>query len=233
MASGSWSPGRAPTKGTRGGIRRVIYKEGQIKIRGGGKNWSWLPSQEQESIQVLIQLENEWYCSELGGTVQVNKAGHFRARDAAAPPACPSQVCGNRIVEAGEACDDGNLNDEDGCTALCEVSTCEGESFATTFEAIQSVVFEGYGCDEALFCHGSAGNPAGDLLLLAGESYDNLVDIPADNGQASDPRVKPGEPAQSYLYQKLAAATLNTHTALRTLHAAFITRPSTGSGAFP
>jgi cysteine-rich repeat protein len=31
----------------------------------------------------------------------------------------PSPACGNGLVEAGEACDDGNRNDRDGCTARC------------------------------------------------------------------------------------------------------------------
>ena len=28
-------------------------------------------------------------------------------------------ICGNGIVEPGEQCDDGNLNDGDGCSSLC------------------------------------------------------------------------------------------------------------------
>jgi len=29
-------------------------------------------------------------------------------------------VCGNGIVEEGEACDDGNENDEDACLSTCQ-----------------------------------------------------------------------------------------------------------------
>jgi len=35
-----------------------------------------------------------------------------------------SDVCGNGVVEAGEACDDGNADDADGCTEACEITTC-------------------------------------------------------------------------------------------------------------
>ena len=44
-----------------------------------------------------------------------------------APSSCPSwrrschrPVCGNRVVENGEACDDGNLTSGDGCSASCQ-----------------------------------------------------------------------------------------------------------------
>jgi len=39
------------------------------------------------------------------------------------PPEPPSQ-CGNGIVERGEGCDDGNLNNEDDCTTLCQAARC-------------------------------------------------------------------------------------------------------------
>ncbi|MBX3028118.1 DUF4215 domain-containing protein [bacterium] len=32
---------------------------------------------------------------------------------------CPPPVCGNRIRESGEECDDGNAADGDGCSANC------------------------------------------------------------------------------------------------------------------
>jgi cysteine-rich repeat protein len=32
---------------------------------------------------------------------------------------CPAAVCGNRIREGGEECDDGNTDDGDGCSASC------------------------------------------------------------------------------------------------------------------
>ena len=46
--------------------------------------------------------------------------------------ACGEQVvvreteatCGNERVEAGEACDDGNEDNADGCTNACEIARC-------------------------------------------------------------------------------------------------------------
>ena len=40
----------------------------------------------------------------------------------AGPP--PPPKCGNGVVETGEACDDGNLVDGDGCSAHCGPDTC-------------------------------------------------------------------------------------------------------------
>lgn len=37
--------------------------------------------------------------------------------------ACPAAVCGNNVVEEGEACDDGNKADGDGCSASCAVES--------------------------------------------------------------------------------------------------------------
>jgi len=34
------------------------------------------------------------------------------------------RVCGDGILVSGEACDDGNLDDTDGCTSTCEIAVC-------------------------------------------------------------------------------------------------------------
>src|SRR5690606_26108338 len=41
--------------------------------------------------------------------------------------ACPKPVCGDGVVDAelGEACDDGNNIDADGCEADCSLPACE------------------------------------------------------------------------------------------------------------
>lgn len=36
-------------------------------------------------------------------------------------PECVNPGCGNNVLEPGEACDDGNLADDDGCAAVCTV----------------------------------------------------------------------------------------------------------------
>jgi cysteine-rich repeat protein len=40
----------------------------------------------------------------------------------------PDPVCGNGVVEAGEACDDGNDDDTDECTSACAAAAC-GDGF--------------------------------------------------------------------------------------------------------
>ncbi len=68
-------------------------------------------------------------------------------------------------------------------------------SYATD---IQAMIFN-VGCLEPSACHGDA--PSGGLSL-AGNAYDRLVGVPSTiNGQ---PRVIPGDPDGSLLYQKLA-----------------------------
>ena len=46
---------------------------------------------------------------------------------------CTLSACGDGVLneEAGEACDDGNLDDDDGCSATCEVEEAPGTSSST------------------------------------------------------------------------------------------------------
>jgi cysteine-rich repeat protein len=37
-------------------------------------------------------------------------------------------VCGNSIVEGGEQCDDGNLNNGDGCSSICKIEAICGDA---------------------------------------------------------------------------------------------------------
>jgi len=83
-------------------------------------------------------------------------------------------------------------------------STGDGEckSFDSTFDAIQTSVFEGQGCTNDT-CHGSA--RSGGLDLRAGFAYSELLEKKSTG--TSLVRVQPGAPTESYLYLKLAAAT--------------------------
>jgi cysteine-rich repeat protein len=114
---------------------------------------------------------------------------------------CPAPVCGNGIQEAGEACDDGNSYDSDGCHNDCTKNNCQ--VFASTFDLIQQAIFENHGCTNDL-CHGSARQ--GGLDLRRGSAYANLVDA---QSQASPlKRVEPGDEDRSLLWLKLTAVTL-------------------------
>ena len=108
-------------------------------------------------------------------------------------------MCGDREVELGEDCDDGNLVEDDGCTRQCTVGNCRGEAFASTFEAIQSRVFERHGCTAAL-CHGSEPGQGG-LNLSPAAAYRELLEVPAEGSAFK--RVEPAQPRQSALWLKL------------------------------
>jgi len=94
-------------------------------------------------------------------------------------------------------------------SAIAAPSTCE-EHFDSTFDLIQTVIFERHGCT-SVTCHtGTA--PAGGLDLTRGVSYDNLVDQPPQSiPTESHPglaRVVPGNKARSLLWLNVASATL-------------------------
>lgn len=194
--------------GSRGGITRATFKNGKFRFKAKGKNWPWKPKGAQDSVWVLVSVEEETYCAQFGdetsSDVRKNTKGSFLASDAASPGACPEAVCGNGKVELGEQCDDGNLGETDGCNNDCTVGVCEATDFATTYDAIQNVIFdsETYGCTNAA-CHGSA--VEGGLDLRADASFEDLVGVESSFGSV---RVTPGEFETSFLYEKLAAKTL-------------------------
>jgi hypothetical protein len=96
----------------------------------------------------------------------------------------------------------------DGAGSLTEAPSPAGPSatgcatFDSSFEAIQKLVFDRHGCSAAA-CHGEAKVGGLDLRLEA--SYEGLVDVASTN--SAQKRVQPGAPGDSYLFQKLRAAT--------------------------
>lgn len=85
-------------------------------------------------------------------------------------------------------------------------SACE-ETFDSTFELIEKVIFERHGCTSA-FCHDASAS--GGLNLLPGAAYDALVDGPVQSFAARPPlvRVYPSKKENSLLWLNLAAASL-------------------------
>lgn len=117
---------------------------------------------------------------------------------AVAGPDCPAPECGNAVEEPGEECDGGA--DSVWCRADCTRPDCR--SFASTYDLVQSAIFENRGCAAEL-CH-SADHAAGALDLTASRSYAALIDIPA--ATAPDFKlVDPGNRANSLLWINLAA----------------------------
>lgn len=123
-------------------------------------------------------------------------------------PRCDGQcrgipsTCGNGRVYPPEECDDGNAADDDACSLSCHANlACNQVTFASTWAAVQSVVFARRGCSEAA-CHGSA-TPSGGLDLRPGYAHGALVGVPS----VRDPsllRIAVGDPARSLLVLKVA-----------------------------
>ncbi len=188
--------------GTRGGVQKILWKPGRLGIRAGGANWPWSPQGPQSWMGVYFGIQDETVCANFGGVVGKNEAGVFRSKRAAAPDGCPEAVCGNGVVELGEACDDGNLVEDDGCTSECLEGECAGALYNSTFEAIQDGVFDQGGCTNTL-CHGA--EPGQGLLnLLPAVAYQNLLEVPATS--TAHDRVVPGAPRDSELWIRLAKA---------------------------
>jgi cysteine-rich repeat protein len=188
----------------RGGVKKVVLKEGKIVVIAGGRAWAWMPAGPQDEVWVHFGLEDESYCARFGeDAVKRSKEGRFVARQAVVPNECPVPLCGNGILELGETCDDGNLVEDDGCTTSCAAGECNAVTFESTFAAIQELVFEPYGCTNAV-CHGKEAGEGG-LSLLPDRAYENLLAVPSEGSTYN--RVEPGSPRSSSLYLKLLKAT--------------------------
>jgi hypothetical protein len=96
-------------------------------------------------------------------------------------------------------------------TAACDesLSTLAGPTpgLEPTFSSIQRDIFETTdvaGRVACVTCHTNVGKvPAGNLVLLAGVSYNNLLNV-ASFQQASVRRVVPNDPDASYLVRKIS-----------------------------
>ncbi len=61
-------------------------------------------------------------------------------------------VCGDGVVDPGQACDDGNTNSGDGCSATCKIEachTCSGQP------SVCPTVADATACDDGVFCNGA------------------------------------------------------------------------------
>jgi cysteine-rich repeat protein len=187
-------------KGTRGGVRQVVFERGGLTIKAGGPALSWTGNSTPEHVEVLFRIGREWHCASAAGKTT---ARGFRAKNQFAPAACPLLVCGDGTRELGEACDDGNIEDGDACTNACVRGACEEQTFQSSWEAIHALVIERHGCTQAA-CHGSAPGQGG-LDLRFENAYANLLEVPSSG--SADARVSPGAPRRSSLWKKLAAKT--------------------------
>lgn len=122
-------------------------------------------------------IDRGWRC---GTTIELNGSTAFERVifQADTPP------CGNGVLDVAETCDDGDLDNGDGCDAVCQIEpcyTCSGEPSAC------SVLADGAPCNDGLFCNGgdtcisgSCGNHDGNPCS-AGTQCNDVCNEAADN----------------------------------------------------
>lgn len=106
------------------------------------------------------------------------------------------------IVTEGTACGEGQL-----CDAIGRCLPC-GADATSTYDLVQTNIFDGkgHGCN-AEVCHGSSPGQA-MLDLRKGISYGQVFNVAGTLSPML--RVRPGVPAESYLYRKMLMATAGT-----------------------
>jgi cysteine-rich repeat protein len=90
----------------------------------------------------------------------------------------PPGECGDAIVNLGEACDDANFNDADGCTSTCELGPCAFEWFTrelvltgSAFEVSTPLVLDG---DDLVIAH-QLGDGAQQTGLVRASAADGVA----------------------------------------------------------
>jgi cysteine-rich repeat protein len=94
--------------------------------------------------------------------------------DSTDPLANDGSVCGNRVVEQGEACDDGNQRNGDGCNRSCETedrAICGNGELEEGEECDDGNKTDGDGCNRA--CYDEALLNCGNEQADAGEECDD------------------------------------------------------------
>jgi hypothetical protein len=131
-----------------------------------------------------------------------NQEDDSAAKADAEPAPATAAEAGTEAEDASLEPDAGIVDDAGPDGAGEKSGPCGAGEFDSTFAAIQRVIFEGGNCTNSL-CHGEAA--VGGLDLRAGKSYANLIEMKSTASSAL--RVMPGEPDESFLYNKLRAAT--------------------------
>ena len=123
---------------------------------------TWHPSLSVTGVDGIPPVESA------GNVLRPHTSLHLSVR---LPPTCdhdldndghcdPVATCGNGAVEAGEACDDGNVIAHDGCSATCqiELSVCGNGIHETGEECDDGNLVSGDGCSAACVCDCPSGH---------------------------------------------------------------------------
>jgi hypothetical protein len=99
-------------------------------------------------------------------------------------------------VDAGEAGDAGTPEE---AGLMCGLTCVDAQSDASLLQKVEGIL--GAICANPDGCHGGGGNVP--FLLSGGADFSPLIDVPSVE-RPEMVRVKPGDPAHSYLYLKVA-----------------------------
>ncbi len=121
--------------GASGGVRHVLYRDGQIRLKAVGTDWPWQPVGSEDRTLFRFEVGDRTYCSEFGGIARVNQAGFLLLRNAPAPAQC-RDVCGDGEVTGDETCDPPNGTS---CSATCQV-LCPEEASNVIVECVSATV---------------------------------------------------------------------------------------------
>lgn len=103
-------------------------------------------------------------------------------------------ICGNGEAEMGEACDDGNLTDGDGCSAVCQTeapAVCgngTAETGETCDDGNQTTETCAYGLSSCMVCNKTCQSVSGAVSFCG----DGILDA-ANNEQCDDGNLIPGD----------------------------------------
>jgi cysteine-rich repeat protein len=131
------------TLATAGGTdaENLIQGSGAITVRGK------MTAPASPAGMNLIQFRDPTMVPSLAGAVVTPAAVVTQDGTLAPCGTLPLAVCGNHVLEVGEACDDGNTTPCDGCSADCRVESC-GDGIKECGELCDDHnVVDGDGCD--------------------------------------------------------------------------------------
>lgn len=142
----------ADTPGGPGSARKLAYKPGRLSVRLKGQPYATAPvSGPVAFVETALTIGTTTYCGRWGDVASAVKRNDPLAVVLKGPSAACQVVCGDGIVQAPEACDDGNTwggdccagdctleadgspcTDLDGCTSgdACQAGLCVGERLA-------------------------------------------------------------------------------------------------------
>ena len=105
------------------------------------------------SVPMLIKYDKKNQSENLLGFHKTEIIEKFLTNQKFTTKSTKSAVCGDGIIETGEQCDDGNLNNGDGCTNSCTIQsgyTCSGTPSICTPSAVcgNGIVEPGEVCDD-------------------------------------------------------------------------------------